>query len=323
MIVNWRTAELVCDCLRSLSPEISALKSCKVVVVDNDSQDGSADAIECLIDREDWAGWARVIRAESNLGFAAGNNTGIRDTLAAGSSPDFILLLNPDTYIRPGAVTVLADFLLKHESVGIVGGRSEDPDGTPQHCCFRFPNIVSEAADELDLGIIDRLATRYVVSIDIPEAPMQVDWVSGAAMMVRTELFEQIGLMDESFFLYYEETDFAFRASRAGWACWHVPQSRVVHLVGQSSGIEKRGAPPMRVPSYWFESRRRFFLLNHGLPYTVLTDLLVVFACVLSGLRGAIQRGRRRRAPGYFGDFLRNSVLMKGRGGLSPRKTAM
>jgi GT2 family glycosyltransferase len=322
IIVNWRTPHLVADCLRSLLDEAQRFRRFSTIVVDNDSRDGSAETIERLIADNGWADWARLIRAPSNGGFASGNNIGLRQLHALDTPPEFVLLLNPDTYIRPGAVAELAGFLATHGAVGIAGSRAENPDGTPQYSCFRFPTVLSELAGQLNLGVVDWLLRKRIVRMHIPEEPCRVDWVSGGAMMFRRNLIEQIGLLDEAYFLYFEETDFTIRANRAGWQCWHVPQSRIVHLVGQSSGIDPRKNRPTPLPDYWFESRRRYFLLNHGLAYALATDLAVVLGGCFAYLRALLQGRRDRLPPRFLRDFIRHSTWVKGRRGLAPRRIA-
>ncbi len=310
VVVNWRSSDLVADCLRSMVDEVAAVGACRVCVVDNDSGDGSAEKLERLIADSRWSDWACVVRSSVNGGFAAGNNLGIREMHSRGLRPDHVLLLNPDTLVRPYAFRVLLDFLESHPDVGIAGGRSEDPDATPQECCFRFPNMLSEFAGYLGLGLFDRLVRRRLARPGIPEVPTEVDWVSGALMLIRWRVFEDIGLMDEGYFLYYEETDFTLRARRAGWRCWHVPQSRIVHLVGQSSGLSSRDARPPRRPGYWFESRRRYFVLNHGRLYAAVTDTLVLSALVVNTLRRLVQPGRGSGPPRFMRDFISYFALV-------------
>ena len=310
-IVAWKGAELTIACLRSIEPELESVPGTRVIVVDNDSPDGSADRVEQAIVENGWDRWATLIRAPGNHGFAAGNNIAIRSMLAEEQPAEFVLLLNPDTLVRPGALRILVDFLAARPTVGIAGGRSEDLDTTPQMCCFRFPNAISELLGQLGLGVLDRLFERHLTRLGIPEEPRAVDWVSGAFMLVRRAVIDDIGLMDQGYFLYYEETDFARRASRAGWGCWHVPDSRIVHFVGQSSGVTVRGQPPRRLPAYWFESRRRYFVLNHGRLYASMVDLLVLIVYPLARARRLIQRKPDHSPPHYFGDFLRHSAIFR------------
>jgi N-acetylglucosaminyl-diphospho-decaprenol L-rhamnosyltransferase len=142
----------------------------------------------------------------------------------------------------------------------------------------------------------------------------QVDWLPGASMMIRREVFKSIGLMDEGYFLYYEETDFCLQARRANWSCWYVPQSRVMHIAGQSTGVTDRKAVPRRLPQYWFNSRRRYFTKNHGIFYAALADLAWTVGFVLWRLRRVVQRKPDTDPPKFLEDFLRNSVFLKGVG---------
>ncbi|HWH74590.1 MAG TPA: glycosyltransferase family 2 protein [Methylibium sp.] len=308
-IVAYKAADLTIACLASLATEIATVPGTRVIVVDNASPDGAAEPVERAIAERGWADWATLVRAPRNAGFAAGNNVALR---LLPDETEFVLLLNPDTLVRPGALRLLLDFLVVHPEAGIAGGRSEDPDATPQMCCFRFPNAVSEALDRLGLGLLDRLFERHLVRLGTPEQPRPVDWVSGAFMLVRRTVIDRIGLMDEGYFLYFEETDFTLRARRAGWTCWHVPQARIVHLVGQSSGVTVREGAPRRVPAYWFESRRRYFVLNHGRAYAALVDLLVLAADPIGRLRHWLQRKPQRRPPHYWRDLACHSAVWRG-----------
>lgn len=314
-IVAYKGAGLTIDCLRSIEPELPSVPGLQVYVVDNASPDGAADAVAEAIAANGWAGWATLIRASENKGFAAGNNVAIRALQAQPQPADYLLLLNPDTIVRPGALRTLLDFMVAHPRVGIAGGRSEDPDTTPQMCCFRFPNAVNEVLGHLGIGLLDRLWAHRLTRLGIPQQPLQVDWVSGAFMLIRKDVIDQIGLMDERYFLYFEETDYTRRARLAGWDCWHVPQARIVHLVGQASGVTVRNQPRKRVPGYWFESRRRFFVLHHGRAYAALADLGVVLAYPLGRLLDRLRRRPHRAAPHFLGDFLRHSALLRGEPG--------
>jgi len=309
-IVAWKGADLTIDCLRSIEPELASVPGTRVIVVDNASPDGAADCVEQAIREHGWY-WATLMRAPRNGGFAAGNNIAIRAMLAEAQQAEYLLLLNPDTLVRPGALRILVDFLDVHPKVGIAGGRSEDPDATPQMCCFRFPNAANEALGYLGVSVLDRLFERYLTRLGIPEEPRAVDWVSGAFMLVRKAVIDQIGLMDEGYFLYFEETDFTRRARLAGWGCWHVPQSRIVHLVGQSSGVTVRDQRPRRVPTYWFDSRRRYFVLNHGRAYAAMADLLVIAAYPLGRLWRMLRRKPDRTPPHFLADFVRHSAIVR------------
>lgn len=312
VILNYRTAKLTIDCLRSLESEIPTVPGTQVVVTDNDSGDDSVAQIRTAIETGGWADWASVMPLERNGGFAYGNNAAIRPVLEAKTPLPYVLLLNPDTVVRPGALKALVDFMAANPQVGLAGSRLEDPDGTPQISAFRFPNILGELESSLRLGLVSKLLSRWSVLSPVPEAPCPTDWVAGASVIFRREMLDQIGLMDEGYFMYYEEVDFCLRAKKAGWPCWYVPESRVIHLVGQSSGVSETRKPRKRLPQYWFDSRRRYFLKNHGWFYTALADAVWASGFALWRLRRVIQRKPDTDPPQLLSDFLLNSVLLKG-----------
>lgn len=308
VIINYRTAALVTECLRSLSGEITSLPDVRVVVTDNASGDASIEQIARTITQEHWADWASTQPLPRNGGFAYGNNRAIEPALHSETPPQYVLLLNPDTTIHPGAIGELLSFMDGHPNVGIAGSRLEDPDGTPQRSAFRFPTIFSEIDNGLRLGPVSRLLDRYVVAPPPRNEAHRCDWVSGASMMIRREVFTDVGLFDEGFFLYFEETDFCRRATRRGWECWHVPASRVTHLVGQSSGLT--GKPTgRRQPTYWFDSRHRYLLRNHGAFYAFLANVAFATCFALWRIRRAIQRKPDTDPPKLLGDFVRHSLF--------------
>jgi len=309
VIVNWRTADLTVDCLRSLAPEIAAVPGTRVVVTDNASGDGSVERIRTSIDANGWNDWASVMPLEKNGGFAYGNNGAIRPALAAADAkPDYIYLLNPDTIAFPGAVRELVKFMDEHPKVGIAGGRAENRDGTVRRSAFRFHSPLGELENGLRLGIASKLLDRYVHAPPVSDVPCAVDWVSGASLMVRRTVFEQIGLLDEGYFMYYEETDFCFRAKHAGWEVWYVPASRIIHLVGQSSGVTGTKQVAKRRPRYWFDSRRRYFENNYGRLTKMLADVAWASGFAVFNVLRAVRRKPRTDPPWLWWDFVRYNV---------------
>lgn len=321
VIVNYRTATLVVNGLRSLATELASHPGVRVVVVDNDSGDGSAEAIAKAIDGEGWHAWARLQCAPLNGGFAYGNNQAIRPALAKDAPPAWVWLLNPDTEVRPGALGALLDFLQTHPRAGIVGSGFDLADGSPWPHAFRFPSLLGEVAVALRFGPVTALLRRWSVLLTMGQSPERVDWLPGASMLVRREVFDAIGLMDEDYFLYYEETDFCLQAARAGWECWHVPSSRVMHIAGQSTGVTGAQAGLQRLPAYWFESRRRYFVKNHGRFYSALTDLLWAPCFLLWRIRRRLQRKPDCDPPRLLADMLRHSALWRGGLPRNPRLT--
>jgi N-acetylglucosaminyl-diphospho-decaprenol L-rhamnosyltransferase len=312
-IVNYRTPELTIDCLRSLAVDGMPRDGRQVVVVDNRSSDGSAERIGAAIEAEGWSSWAAVVAAPRNGGFAYGNNVAVGAALKADRPPEYVLLLNSDTLVRPGAIDALVRVLDAHPNVGIVGSRLEDPDGTPQCSDYRFPSLRSEFSEAVGLGLVDRLFADHLIWPGHSDVARPADWVAGASMLVRSAVFRDVGLMDESYFLYYEEVDLCLRAARAGWSCRYEPASRVVHLVGKSSGVTSRTEVKRR-PGYWFDSRRRYFVQNHGRLYAALVDLVWSGGYAARRLKETLLGRPNSDAPRLLFDYLRHSVFVRGFG---------
>lgn len=271
IIVNYRTGELVVDCLRSLNAERKSLPRLSVMVVDNSSGDDSLEVIQREIDRREWQDWIELLPLEENEGFAAGNNAGIRAGMAEGIPPEYFMLLNPDTVVRPGAILSLIEFLEETPEAGIAGSQIEDEQGVVQRAAHRAPSPVGELVQSARFAPMTRLLDRWNVSPEPPDRKEKCDWVSGAAMMIRREVFGKVGLLDSGFFLYFEEVDLCWRARKAGWEIWYVPESQIVHLEGASTGIAKG---KQRRGPYWYESRRRFFVKHYGVPGLLAADAL-------------------------------------------------
>jgi len=311
VIVNYKTADLTIACLASLEPELHDVPGARVVVVENNSGDG--DELTRAIAERGWCDWAQVDIAERNGGFSYANNRAIRPTLSPSDVPPrYVLLLNSDTEVRPGAIRVLIDFMDAHPAVGIAGSSYENPNGTLWPIAFRFITPISELESGLRFGLVSKiLKNRIVARVMEQDQPQPVDWVCGACMIVRHQVFLNVGLMDEGYFLYFEEVDYCLQARRKGWPCWYVPQSRVMHIAGQSSGVTKRECRPSRTPLYWFESRRRYFLKNFGLFGAIAADVFFGFGFAVWRVRRFLFRMPDLDPPHHLADFWKNSVLFR------------
>jgi hypothetical protein len=318
IIVNYRTPRLVVDCLRSLADQVKALPGSSVVVVDNASGDDSVPVLSSAIAREGWSGWVELLPSPHNGGFATGNNLAIRRALASTRPPDFFWLLNPDTVAGPGSLRALVDFLGAHPAAGICGGGIDEADGTPWSIVLRFPGLLAEIERGFAFGPVTWLLRRWCVRRPVGAQPVRVDWVSGATMMVRRSTFERVGLMDEGYFLYFEETDYCLQVHRAGIECWYEPRSRVMHIGGQSTQVTAKSETLRRLPAYWYESRRRFFVKNHGRAYAILVDLGWMVASCLGRLRSWLQRKPESRPLHELSDFWRHSALWRGVAAVRP-----
>ncbi|WEK03715.1 MAG: glycosyltransferase family 2 protein [Candidatus Devosia phytovorans] len=304
-IVNYRTAHLTIDCLASIIADPFLPASTRVMVVDGVSGDGSGELIRSAIADNGWTDRIACIDLPINGGFAYGNNQAIHAADTRWDKARAYLLLNPDTLVRPGAIGHLVQFLARHADAGIVGSLLEDPDGTPQACSFRFPSALGEFEGEARLGPVSRLLDRWRVVLPIGASPSRADWVSGASMLVRREVLDQIGELDDGYFLYYEELDFCRRAADAGWQCWTVPQSHVVHLCGQSTGVSSREPRRLnRRPAYWFNSRNRYFEKHHSRIGKFAIDLAWMAGQSIWHLRQLLQRRPNNDPPFLVRDFL-------------------
>lgn len=273
IIVHYKTPGMLVDCLNTLTPELDPLRD-RVVIVDNASGETGLAPLRPAI-----GGNISLIESDRNLGFAGANNLGIRQTLATGGA-DYFLLLNPDTLIRPGAVGTLLRFLEEHPQAAAVGPRLEEPDATPQQSAFGPVTPMSELVRGATMGPISRLFKKYGVYGEMHDHAHRTHWLAGACVLMRASLLERIGLLDDRFFMYFEEVDFFRRAAQenarnGGLETWYEPAAHVVHLVGQASGIV-RGKPKerKRLPAYWFESRHRYFRKHFGYPGMLAADLL-------------------------------------------------
>lgn len=274
IIVNYRTPELVLQCIRSIREHCTAVPH-EIIVVDNDSQDGSVAMLSSCTD-------IQLLQNEVNAGFAGANNRG-----AAVARGRYFYLLNSDTYLVHDAVSALLDYMENsaHAGVGICGTDLIDPNGGKQASYGNFPSVAELL---FQLGP-DRFFRRYYnarLSQGVPclfDTPRAVDFVSGASMFVRGEVYRQLNGMDADYFLYFEETDFAFRARRAGWKTVLLPTARVVHLEGGSQS----GAA-----TYNFTKLARFtmgkwlFFKKHKSRLVAFSArMLLIFRLFLAGLR--------------------------------------
>lgn len=312
IVLNYCTADLT---LRAAGAAVRAMDGLEgaITIVDNASGDDSCSVIARRIEQE---GWSRVAlhQAGRNGGFGAGNNHGILAGLPDGSAPDYVYLLNSDAWPEPGAIRALVEVLETRQDAGIAGSLTLGEDGAPHRTAFRFPSILGEFEGSVRTGLFTRLLRDWVVPLPIPETTAEVDWVAGASIMLRRRMLDEIGLFDEAFFLYFEETDLSLRAARAGWRCLYVPASRAGHRGSASTGMRDWA----RTPGYWFDSRRHYFRANHGALYAAAATLSRVIGEALWRLRCGLT-GRARRDPPRFLRDLVAHALTQGPAGQAAR----
>ena len=301
IVVNYRTADLVARCLHDL-PAAAAGLDWRAVIVDSASGDDSVGALREAIVEHGLSSNCTLLSLQENRGFATGCNRGCEAAVETGWAFDFVHLLNPDTRPRPRALTELASFLGETPGAGIAGSRLEAPDGHPHVSAFRFPTIRSEILRGLRFKLAFELLADAVVAPPASTHAHPTDWVSGASLMIRRNLFEELGGLDERFFLYYEDTDLCARAARLGRDTWYVPASRVVHLGGRSTlpdASDARRDWDLRCRA---ASRRLYFDKNRGVVYRWLADSAYLGTRVLRVVRHWLV-GRRDPDPGQIKAF--------------------
>jgi len=304
IVVNYRTADMTLDAVRALLAALERIPDSEVVVVDNDSQDGSYQKLSRAVRALDTSSRVTVLASERNGGFGYGVNVGLRYGLSSSSPPDYFYLLNSDAFPDPSAVSELIQVFEGVPRVGIAGSYIYGLDGRPHQTAFRFPSPISELERALRLGFASRILSRWRVALPLPDSDREVDWVAGASMMIRREVFADVGGFDETFFLYFEETDFCLRAKLAGWSTCYARGSAVAHIGSASTGLQDHRR---RMPQYWFDSRHHYFKKNHGRATLTLSDLLFALGFSLWRVRRKIQRKPDEDPPALLADFMRHS----------------
>lgn len=302
VVLNYRTPDMTLRAVEAALHEMEGMAGA-LTIVDNDSGDGSFETLVAAVKERGWQR-VRVLQSGRNGGYGAGNNHGIRHGLPDGSAPDYIYILNSDAFPEPGAIRTLVDHLQAHPEAGFAGSRIHGDDGAYHQTAFRFPTVFSEFEDAARTGPISWLLGRFVVALPEPTGVQEVDWMAGASLLVRRSMLDRVGMFDERYFLYFEETDLCLRARRAGWKAVYLPQSRVMHIGSVSTGMKTW----KRKPPYWFDSRLWYFTKNHGVVYAALATLAYGAGAGISGLRRLLGAKRTRPDDGFLKDLFSHAV---------------
>lgn len=263
IILNWNTQDLLEKCLRSLEAPQPGLDF-EVIVVDNASEDRSREMVRELFPE------VRLLGNPMNIGFGAGNNTAL--PYAVGR---YVLFLNSDTVVLEGALAALAGYADAHPDIGILGPKLLNADGSLQYSCRRYPNLGTGFFRNTPLGRLfpkNRFNTDYLMTDWDHATPREVEWVSGAALMMRRTLLDEIGSFDEAFYMYCEDVDLCWRVNHTplgAGTCWRVayfPEAVIYHLIGKSSDMV-----PTRM-TYEFHRSQHLFYKKH---YRATTPRLV------------------------------------------------
>ncbi len=286
IIVNWNVRELLDRCLASIFAADLAPGSFEIIVVDSASADDSVAMV-----RQKYPA-VRLLAQERNVGFTRGNNIGL-----AQAQGDFLLLLNPDTEVRPDALGAMLDYLLANPAVGIVGPHTLNSDGSHQSSRRRFPSLMTGIFESswLAAAAPARIERDYRMLETDDDDIMLVDWVQGSALMLRRELYRDIGGMDEAYVMYSEELDYCRRAKHAGWQVAYHGGAVIAHHGGKSS--EQVAAQTL---IHFHTSKLRYFRKHHGFgQYVFLRAILLLqfaWQLALESVKGALGHKRELRA---------------------------
>ena len=245
IIVNWNAKDLLLTCLDSIHQTCNEV-AMEIFVIDNGSVDGSGEAVKERFPK------VTFIQNQQNVGFAAANNQALR--LSKGK---YLLLLNPDTKVKEGSIEGLVSFMESSPEAGVVGAQLLNDDGSKQNSIANFPSLATE--------LFNKSLLRWLFPKKFPgkekdyPKPIEVDSVIGACMMVRREAMDEVGLLDETYFLFLEETDWCYRIKKAGWKVYHLPQAEIYHYQGKSAEREKDKAK-----IEYYRSRYHYFKKNRG-----------------------------------------------------------
>jgi hypothetical protein len=265
IVISYNTCQMTLDCLRALTADMQTIPH-EIIVVDNASSDGSPPAIRAAFPN------VRVIENPDNRGFGAANNQGM-----SAATGEFFLLINSDAFPKHGAIPAMIDCLRQNPAAALVGPRLINPDGSLQRSCFRFPSPMQAWLENL---WISTLLPPNSPAADYRRWPhdrlCSVDFVIGAAMMVRRAVVEQVGGFDEEFFMYSEEADWQKRMTQAGWNILFTPAALVTHLGGASGTAEKS-----RVNRNFFESLDYYEYKHHGLSGLISLRIAMIIGCSL------------------------------------------
>ena len=280
VVLNYKTPGLVVDCLQSLEGQISAGEQ-EVVVVDNCSGDDSPEIIESAIKTNGWHDWVRLVRSPINGGFAAGNNVGIR-----ASNAKVYLLLNSDTIVRERAIEIMMTTLEEHPEIDLLGPRLQWLDGEHQISTFRYRTPISELLYASGLGLFWKVFPKHEVARELHDFTIGIDWVSFACVAVRRVVFEDAGLLDERYFMYFEDMAMCRSATKAGFHVGYQPEAQVVHLRGGSSPVKEQTRLRKRRPQYYYAARSLYMQSFYGVIGCCVANFLWTLGWMITLLRG-------------------------------------
>lgn len=299
VIVNYGAADFIIKNLDKTLREISAFNEAHIYIADNASPGDDLAILQAAIAELDWTNRVTAFATGGNLGFAGGNNAAFRQF--GDAPPDYVLFLNPDAWLEPGALTQLAQTLTENPKAAIVAPRLLDEDGGDVVSYYNFPRINDQFGNEVELDFFQRRAGWQRLDFNEVPSPVEVEWVSGAAFLLRMSA-AATPPMDEGYFLYFEETDMMRALSNKGWTILIDGRARVVHIGGLTTGADG-SSDGAALPAHWYRSWARYFLKEHGRWGAALAAGLKTAGTLVYYLKCALRRHKPRRPQHYMRDF--------------------
>lgn len=297
-IINYRTADLTIAAVASVRDDLGDRSDARVVVVDNASGDGSADTIEAWM-AETGDPRLMLVRSPRNGGFSAGHNQG----LDAVPGAEFYLILNSDALLRPGFFDAILAAADAHPEAGLFAPQIEFEDGEVQHSCFRAHGPASELIRGARTGLVSRLLAHRVIHLPLPPEPGKIEWASFACILLRGRMIDEVGQMDDGYFLYFEDSEYCVRARRGGWTIMPVPQARAIHFRGGSGPVKALSEARKRLPPFYWRARNRFLRQAHGPLGPVVTNLAWCAGRVICQMRRFFGREVPKPQEGEWRDI--------------------
>ncbi len=307
VLVCFRAVDLTIDCLRSLASQITDVPGTRVAICENGTGGDAVQQLNSAIEQNGWGTWVSVTPIFPNRGFAGGNNVILRDALLSQQPIDYFMLLNADTIVRPGSIKQLMAATENYPGAGVIGPRLEWPDATPQESAFLDFTPLHEFIRAAATGPITRLFRRRHGSLPVSDEPHEAQWISFACALIRREVLEQCGILDEGYYLYFDDADYCRRARSKGWKVLYYPVARVVHLRGRSNPLKSMASAKLRRPRYWYLSRNRYFAKFYGRTSLWLANALWIGGRTISLGRELIGNRERSVCHGEWSDIWTNS----------------
>ena len=303
VIVNYGTADLTAAAVDSVLRWHRGDPAVEIHVVDNASPGGDAAVLARHHATRDWGPQVVLHPETENHGFGRGNNVVLRQLGARDRPPEFVFLLNPDARLENDAIAILKSALLQDPSVGFAGARIRNVDMTPVSAAFRFPSCASVIVDAINFGPVSRLWHQHTVSLPPDTAAGSVDWVSGAAVMIRFAALKDIGFFDPDFFLYFEEVELMHRGKKNAWTTIYVTDAMVVHAEGAATKIKGEGEARPRKPAYWYRSWSLYFEKTNGRSGAIFAGLGWMIGAGINYVLSFIRRRRPHSPQNFYHDF--------------------